>query len=76
MTFREHYYMLKKLERPIHPAKEFILMIAEKTGKKPATVQQWVCGIQTPGEETQTIISNIIGIPKEELFPTINCKAN
>lgn len=35
MTLKEHYISLKELEKPIHPAKQFILTIAEKTGKAP-----------------------------------------
>lgn len=70
MTFREYYLNLKAMERPPHPARQFILTIAEITGKSPKTVQQWMSGIQLPTEESKLLISNETGIPLEELFPT------
>ena len=69
MTLKEHYISLKELEKPIHPAKQFILTIAEKTGKSTRTVQQWISGIQKPDQKSILLISNELGIPPEELFP-------
>lgn len=69
MTFREYYLELKEKERPPHPARAFILSIAEKTGRSPKTVQQWACGIQTPGRDVAILISQEIGIPLHKLFP-------
>ena len=70
MTFKEYYQKLKQLERPLHPARQFILSIAEKTGKNPKTIQQWMSGVYTPSRETQIIISDATGIPLDDLFPT------
>lgn len=69
MTLKEYYGKLKKQKRPPHPAREFILTIAEKTGKSTKTIQQWMSGIYTPSRETQIIISDATGIPPDELFP-------
>lgn len=69
MTLKEHYQRLKEKERPPHPARQFILNIAAKTGKTPKTIQQWICGIYLPSRESILIISEETGIPPEELFP-------
>lgn len=72
MTIKEYYLTLKAKERPPHPARQFILTIAEKTGRSHKTVQQWLCGIQLPCKESMLIISDVTGIPLEELFPPDN----
>ncbi|MCM1490479.1 MAG: replication/maintenance protein RepL [Muribaculum sp.] len=69
MTLKEHYNSLRELERPLHPAKQFIYTIAEKTGRSHKTVQQWISGIQEPNDDLKVIISGVVGIPPEELFP-------
>lgn len=69
MTFKEYYLRLKAKERPPHPARQFILTIAEKTGRSHKTVRQWMSGIQMPGKESMSVISDITGIPLDELFP-------
>lgn len=69
MTFKEYYLRLKAKERPPHPARQFILTIAEMTGRSHKTVQMWMSGIQMPKNESKMIISNITGIPLDELFP-------
>ncbi len=69
MTFKEYYQKLKEEKRPPHPARQFILTIAEMTGKTPKTIQQWMSGIYTPSRETQMIISDATGIPLDDLFP-------
>lgn len=71
MTFKEHYQSLKDKARPLHPAKAFIQSIAEKTGRSPRTVQQWISGIQSPGKETASLISKELGEPVEALFPEL-----
>lgn len=70
MTLNEYYLDLKAQERPLHPARRFILTIAEKTGRSPKTIQQWLSGIQMPCKDSMMIISNETGIPLEELFPS------
>lgn len=69
MTLREHYQSLKEQQRPPHPARQFILTIAEKTGRSTRTVQQWLSGQQEPDHGSKIVISNEVGIPPEELFP-------
>ncbi len=69
MTIKEYYRALKAKERPPHPARQFILTIAAATGRSHRTVEQWLCGIYMPGKECMDIISNVTGIPPEELFP-------
>lgn len=69
MTFREHYIALKHQERPPHPAKAFILRIAEITGKNPKTISQWLSGIQFPTRGDRQKISDVLGISTSELFP-------
>lgn len=71
MTLKEHYQRLKAKERPPHPARQFVLDIAAKTGKTPKTIQQWICGIYLPSKESMLIISEETGIPPEELFPLV-----
>lgn len=69
MTFRDYYQELKKMERPLHPARAFILMLAKKTGKRPATIQQWLSGVQRPPRDVRLMLVAELGIPHEELFP-------
>ena len=69
MTLKEYYQKLKTKERPPHPARQFILTIAAVTGRSHKTVQQWISGIQTPGKDSMLRISDLTGIPQEELFP-------
>lgn len=69
MTLKEHYDNLRELERPMHPAKQFLMTISEKTGRSFKTVQQWISGIQEPDQSIKIIISKEVGIPPEELFP-------
>lgn len=71
MTIKEYYLDLKAQARPPHPARQFILTIAEKTGRSPKTIQQWLSGIQSPCHESKMIISEVTGIPLEELFPLV-----
>ncbi len=70
MTFKEYYLKLKTEERPPHPARQFILTIAAATGRSHKTVQQWISGIQMPGQDSMSRISDLTGIPLEELFPS------
>ena len=69
MTFKEFYQQLRAMERPLHPARQFILTLSQKTGKTPKTIQQWMSGVYTPSPESKLIISEETGIPIEELFP-------
>lgn len=72
MTFRDYYQELKKMERPPHPAKAFILNLAEKTGKSPKTVQMWITGCQNPPLDVRIMLGMELGIPHDELFPDEN----
>lgn len=69
MTFREYYQSLKRLERPMHPAKAFVIGIANLTGRSPKTVNQWLCGVQQPTADDCDKISRELGIDASELFP-------
>lgn len=69
MNFKEYYKKLKDAKKPLSPARQFILVLAKKTGKSPRTIEQWIYGIQSPGEDSIRIISEETGIPAEELFP-------
>lgn len=71
MTFREHYISLKQLERPMHPAKAFILKVASITGKSPKTISQWLSGVQLPSRADRLKISDALGVSSAELFPDI-----
>lgn len=70
MTLREYYQKLKKSERPLHPAQQFLLNLANKTGRSPKTIQQWLSGIQVPDPAVRKIIGEEVGLNPEELFPT------
>lgn len=54
----------------MHPAKAFILQVAEITGKRPKTICQWLSGVQLPTMSDKQKISDALGISSEELFPT------
>lgn len=69
MTLREYYQKLKQRQRPLHPAQQFLLNLANKTGRSPKTIQQWLSGIQTPDPTVRQIISEEVGLKPDELFP-------
>lgn len=69
MTFRDYYQDLRKLERPLHPAKAFILRIAALTGRSPKTVNQWACGAQQPPKQVCVQIGEVLEMDPEDLFP-------
>jgi len=69
MTLREYYTSLKKKERPPHPARAFVMNIAEKTGRSTKTVEQWIYGVYEPPVDVLPTISGEAGLPVEELFP-------
>lgn len=69
MTLREYYQKLRKSQRPLHPAKQFLLRLATKTGRSPKTIQQWLSGIQIPDNQVIQIISEEVGLSPEDLFP-------
>ncbi|WP_286145354.1 helix-turn-helix domain-containing protein [Bacteroides caecimuris] len=74
MTFREYYQKLKKLERPMHPAKAFVYSIADMTGRSPRTVNQWLSGVQQPPKGVCLQIGEKLGIDPETLFPKESVK--
>ena len=69
MTFKEYYKSLRRLERPMHPARAFVLNVAALTGRSPKTVNQWLSGVQQPTAEDCNKISRELGIDVGELFP-------
>lgn len=69
MTFRDYYLKLKGMDRPLHPAKAFIFNISKKTGRRPSTIRQWLCGVQRPPKDVCILLEAELGIPHDELFP-------
>ena len=61
----------RKLEEKSTPKQEFREMIAEACGVAPATVSRWVYGEIIPEKLKREKISQVIGIPVEELFPNL-----
>ncbi len=70
MTLKEHYQHVK--EKPT-PAQEFIRQIADATCREISTVRQWLSGVQEPNAKAKEKISEIVGLPVDELFPP--CKS-
>lgn len=51
---------------------DMIEQLARETQTSKSVVYRWMSGQITPPPVKQTIISNILGIPAEELFPKNN----
>lgn len=51
---------------------DMIEQLARETQTSKSVVYRWMSGQITPPPVKQTIISNILGIPTEELFPKNN----
>lgn len=51
---------------------DMIEQLARETQTSKSVVYRWMSGQITPPPVKQTIISNILGIPVEELFPKNN----
>lgn len=71
MTFREYYQKLKSHPRPPHPARAFILEVAERTGRSPKTISNWISGMQDPPVEIRAELSEWLGMEEKELFPML-----
>ena len=66
MTLKQIYNLEK--EKPT-PAQLLVTKIADATCREEATVRQWLSGTQSPNAKAKEKISQILGIPVEELFP-------
>lgn len=67
MTLAEVYEALPKVASP---KAEFIARLAAVTYRSENAVRMWVSGARTPDILTQNVISQELGIPASELFPT------
>lgn len=68
MTLKEIY---ENKKNELSPAKLFIELLAKITCRKETTVRQWLSGIQEPNDIAKRRISAELGIPVEELFPSL-----
>lgn len=67
MTLNEHYNTLKSKET-IAPKKKLVLRIAKECGVDMSNVYRWINGGVVPDKLKREKVSEIIGIPAEELF--------
>lgn len=67
-TFRDLY--LEQKSKP-SPSEQFVSEIARITCRERTTVLQWVSGVQCPNNICASAIADYLGIPADELFPTI-----
>ncbi len=61
------YY--KGLPRAVPPKKSFVAEVSRRCGVEPYTVEIWIAGKSRPSkEEYLDVLSDMTGIPKEQLF--------
>ena len=69
MALKEYY---AELGTRSTPCKEFRDRLVNECGVKPMTVFRWLSGEVIPDKLKREKISEITGIPVEELFPNLN----
>lgn len=69
MTFIERYRAAKA---SISPARQFVLDVCQAAKVKEQTARQWLCGAQTPSEQSKELLAIHFGVSVDELFPLNN----
>jgi hypothetical protein len=68
MTLREFYDQIPPRSAP---RKDFRDAVAKACGVEPITIYRWLSGEVVPEKLKREEVSKIIGLPVEELFPTV-----
>lgn len=74
MTLKEYVELLEI--KTVAPKRDFIAMIERLTGKEDVTVYRWINEESIPNKADRNLISDVAGIPVEELWPTLNEQIN
>lgn len=69
MTLNDYY---ESLPEPTAPKADFLRELVTTCGVELVTARLWVKGKSTPtNPEHRRIISSVVGVPEEELFPKL-----
>lgn len=69
MTLKEYY---DSLPPRVSPKTDFVKEICQKCGVAALTVRNWISGFYVPeSQANREIISQVTGIPEDELFKRI-----
>lgn len=71
MDFVSYYKKLEEVKSPKTPKQEFRAQIAAACGVAPSTVMRWVSGEIIPEKLKREKVSEIIGLPVEDLWPNL-----